>query len=115
MREIRSMQVVRRVVVEGNMLSRQGKPEDAVDKWAAAVLRNPHDSMLLDRLYRLAVNAAAFEKVGNIAGAAKCYETMVSVRPTDIAALERYARCLRQLGRKDIADALELRALELRR
>ena len=115
MREIRSMQVVRRVVVEGNMLARAGKAEEAVDKWAAAILRNPHDSMLLDRLYRLAVNASAFEKVGNLPGAAKCYETMVSVRPTDAAALERYAQCMKRLGRADVASAAERRAAELRR
>lgn len=115
MREIRSMQVVRRVVVEGNILAREGKVEESIDKWAAATLRNPHDSMLLDRLYRLAVNAAAFEKIGNIPGAAKCYETMVAVRPKDIAALEHYAECLRRLGNKDIADAIDRRAMELRR
>ncbi|MBO7482682.1 MAG: hypothetical protein J6U17_02190 [Kiritimatiellae bacterium] len=115
MQEIRSMQVVRRVVVEGNMLSRAGKVEESIDKWASAMLRNPHDSMLLDRLYRLAVNASAFEKIGNIPGAAKCYETMVAVRPKDIAALEHYAECLRRLGNKEIAEAIDRRAMELRR
>lgn len=115
MREIRSMQVVRRLVVSGNMLAVEGKPEEAVDRWAAAMLRNPHDTMLLDRLYRLAVNASAFEKVGNVVAAAKCYETMASVRPNDIAALRRYAACMRRLGQAEIADAAERRASELRR
>ena len=114
MQEIRSMQVVRRLVVQGNMLAQDAeKFGEAIDKWSAAMLRNPHDPMLLDRLYRLAVNAHAFERVGNLKGAAKCYETMVSVRPRDSAAMLRYAKCMRQLGENDIADIAEKRAEEL--
>jgi hypothetical protein len=114
MQEIRSMQVVRRLIVQGNMLARDAeKFGEAIDKWSAAMLRNPHDTMLLDRLYRLAVNAHAFERVGNLKGAAKCYETMVSVRPKDSAAMMRYADCMRRLGQKEIADVAEKRAREL--
>lgn len=114
MQEIRSMQVVRRLVVQGNMLAQDAeKFGEAIDKWSAAMLRNPHDTMLLDRLYRLAVNAHAFERVGNLKGAAKCYETMVSVRPKDSAAMMRYADCMRRLGQKEIADAAEKRARDL--
>ena len=69
--------------------------------------------LCVDRLYRLAVNAHAFERVGNLKGAAKCYETMVSVRPRDSAAMLRYAKCMRQLGENDIADIAEKRAEEL--
>jgi len=114
MQEIRSMQVVRRLVVQGNMLAQDSeKFGEAIDKWSTAMLRNPHDTMLLDRLYRLAVNAHAFERVGNLKGAAKCYETMVSIRPRDSAALMRYSECMRQIGHKDIAEVAEKRAREL--
>ncbi len=113
-REIRSMQVVRRMIAEGNLQAlRNGGIDAAIDKWATAALRNPHDIMLLDRLYRLAVNGRAFERIGNLKGAAKCYETMVSVRPKDAAAMARYADCMRRLGYKDIADAAAKRAKEL--
>ncbi len=113
-REIRSFQVVRRVIAEGNLLSRQkGKGDAAIDKWAAAALRNPHDIMLLDRLHRLAVNARAFEKIGNLKGAAKCYETMISVRPKDAVSIACYAECMRRLGYKDIAEAAAKKAKEL--
>ncbi len=112
--ELRSFQVVRRLVVEGNLLAAQpGGIEAAIDKWFAAHQRNPHDMMLLDRLYRLAVNARAFENVGNLKGAAACYETMISVRPKDAAAMARYAECMRQLGYTEIAEAAAQRAREL--
>ena len=115
MREIRSMQVVRRVVVEGNMLALEGNIDEAMDRWHSAMLRNPGDTMLMDRLYLLAVNARAFENVGNLSGAAKCYETMVAVRPNDVAALRKFAACMRKLGKDDVADAAERRARELAR
>lgn len=113
MREMRSMQVVRRVVVEGNMLALDGKIDEAMDRWHSAMLRNPGDTMLMDRLYLLAVNARAFENVGNLPGAAKCYETMAAVRPNDVAALGKFAACMRKLGKDDIADAVEGRVKEL--
>ncbi|MBQ6137277.1 MAG: hypothetical protein IJI73_07895 [Kiritimatiellae bacterium] len=112
--EMRSRQNVRRSIVEGGMLAMEnGRIDDAIAKWADAMLVNPHDSMLLDRLYRLAVNAVAFERVGNLKGAAKCYETMVSVRPKDTAAMLKYAACMRALGHKEIAEIAEKRAKEL--
>ena len=113
LREIRSMQVVRRVVVEGNMLALDGKTDEAIDKWHGALLRNPGDTMLLERLYVLAVNARAFENLGNVAGAAKCYETMVAVRPGDVAAMRKLAACMKKLGQDDVAEAAERRAKEL--
>ncbi len=103
-REMRSMMLVRHNVIEGSMLARKGKTDDAIEKWAAAILRNPHDTMLLARLHQLAVNAIALENVGNFAGAAKCYETMLCVRPRDIAAIAAYANCLRRLGKTAMAD-----------
>lgn len=115
-RAIRSMQVIRRNVIEGNMLAREeGKFEDAISKWASAALANPNDSMLLDRLHRLAVNAATFLRVGNVKAAAKCYETMVSIRPTDYEALREYSKCLLQLGERDLASKARHRADELER
>jgi hypothetical protein len=114
-RETRSVQVVRRAILEGNMLSRDGgDAEKAISRWAAAMLRNPRDPMLLERLYRLAVNAKAFLEVGNLQGAAKCYETMISVRPGDIAALEEYARITARLGMLEVSRAAKKRAEELK-
>ena len=112
--EIRSMQLVRRMVLEGNMLSRQPDGLDkALDKWSAAVLRNPRDSMMLERLYRLAVNAKAFQNVGNLKGAAKCYETMIAIRPKDAAAMSAYAECAKMLGQKELSEQAAKRAEEL--
>ena len=113
MREIRSMQVVRRNIIEGNMIARDGNMDDAIEKWSVAMLRNPHDTMLLDRLHRLAVNASAFQKVGNIKAAAKCYETMFCVRPKDAAAIAEYGKCMRQLGEIELSNEAMERAKQL--
>ena len=113
--EMRSLMLVRRSVIEGNMLAKQGKTDDAIEKWASALLRNPHDTMLLGRLHRLAVNAITFEKVGNMSAAAKCYETMLCVCPTDIAAVMAYANCLRRLGKNQMADDVMKRVESLKR
>ncbi len=111
--ELRSLQVVRRVIAEGNLLALQGDIEKAIGKWSAAHLRNPNDIMLLDRLYRLAVNAQAFENVGNLKGAAACYETMIAVRPTDAPTILRYAECMKRLGYREVANGAFKRAGEL--
>ena len=107
--DFHACQLARRAVVEGNMLALDnGKSESAIDKWASALARNPHDTMLLDRLYRLTVNARAFERVGNWKAAAKCYETLVSVRPSDAAAMTKFGECMQALGEKEISKkALE--------
>ncbi len=102
--EARSRQVVRRLVLKGAIAARQGDENSALDAWSAAWKRNPNDSMLLERLYRLAVNARAFMKIGNIRGAAKCYETMIAIRPTDIPVLKAYAECLLALGQRPLAE-----------
>lgn len=112
--EMRSMMLVRRNVIEGNMLARDGKTDDAIEKWAAAILRNPHDTMLLARIHTLAVNAVTFENVGNIKAAAKCYETMLCIRPRDIAAVTAYANCLRRLGKNKMADDVMQRVRALK-
>lgn len=112
--EIRSMQLVRRMVLEGNIFSETADGmEKALDMWAAAVRRNPRDSMMLERLYRLAVNAKAFQNVGNLKGAAKCYETMIAVRPKDAAALQAYADVMKVLGHPEIAAQAEKKAREV--
>jgi tetratricopeptide (TPR) repeat protein len=112
--EIRSMQVVRRLIIEGDLVAAEGKADDATEIWARAMLRNPRDPMLLDRLDRLSRNAGALLSVGNVAAAAKCYETMVVIHPTDASAVLNYGMCLRRLGKKEMANQVLKRAGELK-
>ena len=112
---IRSMQVVRRLVIEGDLLAAEGKADDATEVWARAMLRNPRDPMLLDRLDKLSRNAEALLAVGNVAAAAKCYETMVVINPTDASAVLKYGMNLRRLGKKEMSDQVLKRAGELRK
>ncbi|MBQ2625756.1 MAG: 3-deoxy-D-manno-octulosonic acid transferase [Kiritimatiellae bacterium] len=113
--EIRSMQVVRRLVIEGDLIAAAGKADDATEVWARAMLRNPRDPMLLDRLDKLSRNAEALLAVGNVAAAAKCYETMVVINPTDASAVLKYGMNLRRLGKKEMSDQVLKRAGELRK
>ena len=113
--EIRSMQVVRRLVIEGDLLAAEGKADDATEVWARAMLRNPRDPMLLDRLDKLSRNAEALLAVGNVAAATKCYETMVVINPTDASAVLKYGMSLRRLGKKEMSDQVLKRAGELRK
>ena len=111
--ETARVQAARRIAIEGRMAASGGGPdaeEAAIEKWSAAARRNPADMMLLARLWTLAVNAKAFREVGNLKGAAKCYETMIAVRPDDTEALGEYALVMRGLGMADIADAAERKA-----
>ena len=78
------------------------------------MLRNPRDPMLLDRLDRLSRNAGALLSVGNVAAAAKCYETMVVIHPTDASAVLNYGMCLRRLGKKEMSNQVLKRAGELK-
>jgi len=112
--EIRSMQVVRRLIIEGDLVAAEGKADDATEIWARAMLRNPRDPMLLDRLDRLSRNAGALLSVGNVAAAAKCYETMVVIHPTDASAVLNYGMCLRRLGKKEMSNQVLKRAGELK-
>lgn len=106
--EIRSMQVVRRLVLEGNIAAAKADDEkaldDAVDCWVRAAKRNPRDPMLLDRLDRLARNGETFFRLGKFQQAMKCYETVIAVRPSDEEAIANFAACLRRIGRSDLAD-----------
>lgn len=117
--EIRSMQVIRRLVLEGNMLSREAKDkageEAATEKWAAAFLRNPHDPILQDRLIFLERNARGFVEVGKVLQAMKCYETIILINPKDAAAVRNFGHCLRNIGREDMAKEVLKHAEELAR
>ena len=116
--EIRSMQVVRRVVLEGDMLAAEAKDkageEKAAAAWARAALRNPRDLLLLERLDRLSRNARGFLEVGKVLPALKCYETMVLVKP-DSRNVRNFGLCLRRIGKTDMAEKVLHRAEELRR
>jgi len=111
--EIRSMQVVRRLIVEGDLTAAEGKADDATEIWSRAFLRNPRDPMLLDRIDRLSRNAAALLSVNNVGTAAKCYETIIVINPKDASAIVKYGRCLERLGKKEMADQVFERAKEL--
>ena len=113
-RQINSAQTARRNIIKGNILSLQkDKVEDAYEMWAKANRQNPNDTMLLSRLHLLAVNANAAEKIGNFTLAAKCYETMIAIRPKDVPAMTRYAKVMKTLGRQKLADLVLKRAHEL--
>jgi hypothetical protein len=115
--EIRSMQVVRRLVLEGNMCSRQAsdkKGEDeATEKWSRAMRRNPNDPMLLERLDILAKNAKGFLEVGKVLQAMKCYETIILIDPKNADAVRNFGLCLGKIGRTDMSKEVLKRAEEL--
>lgn len=112
--EIRSMLVVRRLVHEGNMLTGNVKDkkgeEAAIDKWAKAILRNPNELFVLERLDRLERNAKGFLSVGKLLMAMKCYETMVLIRPNDATQVHNFGMCLKKLGKLDLAEKVLKRA-----
>lgn len=112
--EMRSMQVVRRLVLEGGMLSRQQKEDEAVTKWANAIRRAPNDTLLLERMDHLRRNAEVFYKVGKYGMASKCYETLIRIKPDDYAAAVNLGSCLKALGKKDMSEAVFKKAETLR-
>jgi tetratricopeptide (TPR) repeat protein len=115
--EIRSMQVVRRLILEGNIAARSATDkkgeEEAAEKWAKAMLRNPRDPMLLERLDRLERNAKGFLEVGKVLQAMKCYETIILVNPKDAVAIHNFGLCLRKIGKSELAEKVLERAREL--
>lgn len=111
---IRSMQVVRRVVLEGDMLSRQQKEDEAITKWTNANRRAPNDTLLLERMDHLLRNAEVFYKVGKYGMASKCYETILRIRPDDYVAAVNLGECLKRLGKKELSEAVFKRAETLR-
>ena len=115
--EIRSMQVVRRLILEGNMLAAQAKDktgeEEAIDRWARAALRNPSDSMLRERIDNLKRNAKGFLAVNKVLQAMKCYETIVLIRPNDATAVRNFGMCLKKIGKLDLAEKVLERAKKI--
>lgn len=113
--EIRSAQVVRRLIVEGAMMGRNGKESEAIDMWARAALRNPGDLYLAGRIGVLESNARAFRKLGNLKGAAKCFEMLVLINPADEANMFNYATVMQRIGETNVAYHAFQRAEKLRR
>lgn len=104
---INRMQAVRRRVVEGMVAVAKGDIEGAVKCWIEAFESNPRDTMLLERLYTLIVNARAFSNFGKIAEAAQCYDICFAVNPGDLRVAEEYASLLRTLKRDEDAAKVE--------
>ena len=114
--EIRSVQLVRREVIEGNMLAAVAKDHPgerkAIEVWARAALRNPDDTFLVERLERLERNASGFRHLGRVLQAMKCYETMMLIRPT-ATRVHNFGMCLKRLGKLDLAEQVLARAREM--
>ena len=115
LREMRSMQIVRRIILVGVMHAENGEEDKAVESWAKAALRSPCDTMLVERLDRLSVNAQAFLKLGKTAMAAMCYDHMAQIKPNDPMPVYNSGLCMRQLGEKELAKLAFQRADELTR
>ena len=113
--EMRSVQTVRREILNGNMLADQGKGDEALEMWMAATRRNPRDPMMQERLGRLTLNANALLRIGNAAAAAKCFETIIVIDPGNASAVFEYGKCLQMLGKKEMAEQVFKRAKELNR
>lgn len=116
--EIRSVQVVRRELLKGNMSAAAAKDkkgeERAIEAWARVALRNPNDPMLLERLENLNRNAKGFLAVGKLLQAMKCYETVVLITPNDPVAVHNFGVCLKKLGKLDLAEKVLERARQLK-
>ena len=108
--DIRTAQVVRRVVLEGNLRADEGRQDEAIAAWARAALRNPQDTMLVERIAHLRVNAQTFEKVANFPLAARCYETIARIYPNDPAPLLKFAKCVESMGDRKLAKTAYERA-----
>lgn len=111
--EMRSMQVVRRMLLMGVVQAENGEEESSVESWAKVALRSPCDTMLVERLDRLSINAQAFLKLGKVAMAARCYDTMAQITPNDPMPVYNYGVCMRQLGENEVANLAFKRAEEL--
>lgn len=112
--EIRSMQIVRRVVLDGDMQAALAKDnadeEQAASVWARAALRNPKDLFLCERINRLERNAKAFMDVGKLLQAMKCYETIILIEPKNGKAVHNFGMCLKKIGKLDMAEKVLERA-----
>ena len=116
--EIRSMQVVRRLVLEGDIeaakIQDKKGEEKATEIWARAALRNPRDLYLLERVDRLERNAGGFLAVGKLLQAMKCYETIILIQPKNAAAIHNFGMCLKKIGKLDLAEKVLERAEKLK-
>lgn len=112
--EMRSMQVVRRLILEGSMLSRQQREDEAIAKWTNAFRRAPNDTLLQERMDHLRRNAEVFYKVGKFGMACKCYETLIRIKPDDYVSAVNLATCLKALGKKEMSEAVFKKAESLR-
>lgn len=113
--DIRSMQVVRRLAVEGGMLALVGEDEKALSGWNRALMRNPCELFVRERIDRLERNAKGFLEVKKVLQAMKCYETIIKIDPGDLGALHNFGVCMRKIGREDIAKKILDRVGELRK
>ena len=115
--EIRSVQIMRRELLKGNMLAAKATDkkgeEAAIDVWAKVAIRSPNDPMLLERVDRLNNNAKGFLEVGKVLQAMKCYETVVLIRPNDPVAIHNFGACLMKIGKRDMAEKVLKRAEKL--
>ena len=103
----------RRVIVKAEEVSRdKNKLDRSIEMWAEAMRNNPSDTMLLDRLYRMGVNAKVFKNLGKFADAANCYEMMLVIRPDDERVGEEYVKLLDQLGKGALAAEISARLKE---
>lgn len=112
--EMRSMQVVRRLILEGAILSRQQKEDEAITKWTNAFRRAPNDTLLMERMDHLRRNAEVFYKVGKYGMASKCYETLIRIKPDDYVSAVNLGTCLKALGKKEMSEAVFKKAETLR-
>ena len=114
MGEMRSMQVVRRELLKGNMAARAAADRNAeraaCEIWARCALRNPNDPMLLERIERLDRNARGFLAVGKLLQAMKCFETIILIQPKNAAAVHNFGMCLKKLGKTEMAEQVLKRA-----
>ena len=115
--EIRSVQVMRRELLKGNMLAAKATDkkgeEAATEVWAKVALRSPNDPMLLERIENLNRNAKGFLEVGKVLQAMKCYETIVLIRPNDAVAIHNFGMCLKKIGKLDLAEKVLEKAKKL--
>ena len=112
--EMRSMQVVRRVVLEGAMLSREQKEDESIAKWTNAYRRSRNDTLLLERIDHLRRNAEVFYKVGKYGMACKCYETLIRIDSNDYLAMVNLGSCLKALGKQEASEAVFKKAESVR-
>ena len=115
--EIRSVQIMRRELLRGNMLAAKATDkkgeEAATEAWAKVALRSPNDPMLLERIENLNRNAKGFVEVGKVLQAMKCYETVVLIRPNDAVAIHNFGMCLKKIGKLDLAEKVLAKAKKL--